>query len=263
MANYDQYGFNKDKSKYDLTQISSLIKKQVDSAYKDMLAKAWPVGSIFLSVSNSTPAQLGLPGTWVELPAGYYLSTQASYGGSTVNPGSTGGKNSVTLATANIPPHAHKIVYSKADLGGKLAPFKRVRFIDYETGGSTGKTPAHVKLEFRVRRGYSASEGAEDETGTTLINETGMLKKYPKNQKSSRGKVEKFNKAVSVQDQGSENGKYADLFTLDLTDQAKLDGYTSDGIYNQAAYEADKALDRTAFSINPLFIRVRAWRRKS
>lgn len=243
MANYDSYGFNKDKTKYDLTQISAMIEEQVQNGFKNLLNAAWPIGSVYLSADGSTPSARGLPGTWEKLPAGYYLGTHTG-----VSAGSTGGSNSFKLTAAQIPPHAHAIVYSSTDLGDQYAPFRRIRFIDGSTGGTSGKSPATLPMNFTVRRGYGES--------TTCMNESGILTKTP-NGGSDTGKV------ISVQDQASGKDAHWDLFEVNFTNKCKIDGWTSDGIYNETAYNNKKALTQQAVTYSPQYIHVDAYKRKS
>jgi hypothetical protein len=67
---------------------------------------AYPVGSVYMNVSNSTnPATLLGFGTWVALAAGQMLL--GSGGGYTA--GSTGGSATTTLSTANMPSHSHSV----------------------------------------------------------------------------------------------------------------------------------------------------------
>jgi microcystin-dependent protein len=71
-----------------------------------VLAAAYPVGSIYMNVSNSTnPASLLGFGTWSALASGQMLIGNG--GGYTA--GTTGGSATTTLSTANLPSHSHSI----------------------------------------------------------------------------------------------------------------------------------------------------------
>ena len=86
------------------------------------------------------------------------------------------------------------------------------------------------------------------------MNETGILTKTP-NGGSDAGKV------VSVEDQTTGKDAHWDVFSVNFTNKCKIDGYTSDGIYNESAYNADKALTLEPVVVTPQFIHVDAYKR--
>lgn len=59
----------------------------------------YPVGSIYLTMADTSPADL-FGGTWKKLSGGYLYAAAT-------DAGSTGGSNSFTLSTANLPAHTH------------------------------------------------------------------------------------------------------------------------------------------------------------
>lgn len=63
---------------------------------------AWPVGSIFMTMSSANPATLLGGGTWVKLQGQYLLASSSSY-----TAGQTYGSMTKTLTEANIPGHTH------------------------------------------------------------------------------------------------------------------------------------------------------------
>ena len=63
---------------------------------------AWPVGSIFMTMSNANPATLLGGGTWVKLQGQYLLASSSAY-----TAGQTYGSMTKTLAVENIPGHTH------------------------------------------------------------------------------------------------------------------------------------------------------------
>lgn len=80
-----------------------------DQTWQNPVAAAWPVGSVFLSVSSTNPAtSLGF-GTWTSFGAGRMLvgfdASQTEF--DTVE--ETGGSKTTTLVTANLPGHTHGI----------------------------------------------------------------------------------------------------------------------------------------------------------
>jgi len=80
-----------------------------DQTWQNPVAAAWPVGSVFLSVSSTNPAtSLGF-GTWASFGAGRMLvgfdASQTEF--DTVE--ETGGSKTTTLAITNLPGHTHGI----------------------------------------------------------------------------------------------------------------------------------------------------------
>jgi len=69
---------------------------------------AYPVGSIYLSVNSTNPSTL-FGGTWEQIKDRFLLAS-----GSTYSAGSTGGKATVALSTAQLPSHTHSISSSGA-----------------------------------------------------------------------------------------------------------------------------------------------------
>jgi hypothetical protein len=63
---------------------------------------AWPVGSIFMTMSSANPATLLGGGTWVKLQGQYLLASSSAY-----TAGQTYGSMTKTLTEANIPGHTH------------------------------------------------------------------------------------------------------------------------------------------------------------
>lgn len=84
----------------------------------DLLAKIYPVGSIYMSVNNVSPASF-LGGTWEQLTDRFLLGAGSSYavnatGGSTTNSHThsvtaSGTVGSTTLTVDQIPSHSHAI----------------------------------------------------------------------------------------------------------------------------------------------------------
>lgn len=68
----------------------------------DLLNLIYPVGSIYMSVNNTNPANL-FGGKWNQIKDRFLLSA-----GDTYTAGSTGGEAKHTLTIAEIPSHSHK-----------------------------------------------------------------------------------------------------------------------------------------------------------
>ena len=85
--------------------MSTISKIKVGGTIYDIVRPldAYPVGSIYLSVNNTSPAKL-FGGTWEQLKDRFLLAT-----GDTYNAGSTGGEAQHTLTVNEMPEHTHII----------------------------------------------------------------------------------------------------------------------------------------------------------
>lgn len=70
---------------------------------------AWPIGSIFITASNSDPATLLGGGTWERIQGKYLLASSSDY-----TAGNTYGSMTKTLNVSNIPTHTHTFSTSVA-----------------------------------------------------------------------------------------------------------------------------------------------------
>lgn len=83
-----------------LTQALALL-NTTKLAKTEVLNAVYPVGSIYLSVSSTSPATL-FGGTWEAMGGRFLLGADATYPA-----GSTGGEASHTLTTSEMPNHTH------------------------------------------------------------------------------------------------------------------------------------------------------------
>ena len=67
----------------------------------DILAAAWPVGSLYVAFDGQSPSSKGIPGTWTTMGNGRFLLNATSGFGNNV------GTNALNLTAANIPAHKH------------------------------------------------------------------------------------------------------------------------------------------------------------
>ena len=81
-----------------------------------MLDKAYPVGSIYMSVNSTNPKTL-FGGTWVQLKDRFLLAA-----GTTYKAGSTGGEATHTLTASEMPSHNHAVYYPNAGAADHSAP---------------------------------------------------------------------------------------------------------------------------------------------
>lgn len=74
---------------------------------KELLDLIYPIGSIYLSVSSANPQTL-FGGTWEQVKDRFLLAAGSAYAA-----GETGGAATVSLSTANLPAHTHKLNLAK------------------------------------------------------------------------------------------------------------------------------------------------------
>ena len=93
-------------SVYRVTQVgqtNTLGDRLLPEAINSMMNIVYPVGSIYMSVSNVSPATL-FGGTWEQISGKFLLSADSSHAA-----GTTGGAASHTLTAAELPAHAHSL----------------------------------------------------------------------------------------------------------------------------------------------------------
>lgn len=113
------------------SRVSTLESSSSSSVTKsDVVDWVYPVGSIYMSVSSTSPATL-FGGSWTQLKDRFLLGAGSTYSG-----GSTGGASTKTLTTANLPSHTHP-QYVGLSSGGSTSVNH-----DYSGWTSTGKTAA-------------------------------------------------------------------------------------------------------------------------
>lgn len=71
---------------------------------KTLLEQTYPIGAIYLSVNNTSPASL-FGGTWEQLKDKFLLGA-----GDTYSNGATGGEATHTLITNEMPNHEHRVI---------------------------------------------------------------------------------------------------------------------------------------------------------
>ena len=105
---------------------------------------AYPIGSIYLSVSNTNPSTL-FGGTWEQIQDTFLLSA-----GSTYTAGDTGGEATHTLTTNEMPSHNHVIKgfsYMPSEGGSIEVLSRNVRPTEYgKTTDNAGGGQAHNNM---------------------------------------------------------------------------------------------------------------------
>ena len=260
MAAFDQYGFNRNKTKYDLDQIQTLISDAVVSAQNTVLSKAWPVGSIFLSVDNKTPSAKGLPGEWTKIDNDCYLRT------SSAKLNSSYGSLSVKLKASDIANHAHRLIATSSTDDNRHgtspttgAPWLRCRLIKFGTGTTSSgswQPSESLPIKLKVRRGHGNGTPTVESVGSNIM----TVK--PKDESMSKY-TNLVETSTATSTDTTNKSDYPDTFAVNLTSTVKIDGFTSDGIYNETAYNAGGALVQTNVPIEPKFFGITAWKRIS
>lgn len=127
---------------------TSSVKDKLDSVLtvSSLLTYVYPVGSIYISTNNVSPATF-LGGNWTQLKDRFLLAT-----GNTFTPGQTGGEISHTLTANEMPSHNHNTSASGRSTTISTGSGYSVAVADaygsqvaYKTG-STGGGQAHNNM---------------------------------------------------------------------------------------------------------------------
>ena len=111
-----------------------------------MLDKAYPVGSIYMSVNSTNPQNL-FGGTWVQIKDRFLLAA-----GTTYKAGATGGEAAHTLTVDEIPNHQHVLWYpneggeQSAAIGYPEAGCKNTWYAEASRTGGAGGGAAHNNM---------------------------------------------------------------------------------------------------------------------
>lgn len=111
-----------------------------------MLDKAYPVGSIYMSVNSTNPKTL-FGGTWVQINDRFLLAA-----GTTYKAGTTGGEATHKLTENEIPEHRHSIWYPNANgeqsaaIGYPEAGSKNTWYAEASKTSGTGGGGAHNNM---------------------------------------------------------------------------------------------------------------------
>ena len=108
------------------------------------LASVYPVGSIYMSVSSTSPATL-FGGTWEQIQDRFLLAAGTSYAA-----GAEGGEASHALTSSEMPSHSHSL--------GANVPACQSAFGGESGGSLSGSAQKYVK--------YSSSASLDNKTAT-------------------------------------------------------------------------------------------------
>lgn len=136
----------------------------LSKVYAQAKLDAHPVGSIYESTDSTSPATL-FGGTWEAMDAGRVLVAQGKAAtGTTFTAGDTGGEETHTLTTSELPSHGHEATIGSA--GGHSHTFT----LGFNTDKPEGKTPAPAGAS---NYGSYTTSWAGDHTHSISISNTG------------------------------------------------------------------------------------------
>lgn len=121
--------------------------KLLESYVAEQLNRAWPIGSIFITVSNQNPEAL-IGGKWKRIGEGRCLVGVSDARGITLR--KEGGSTSVTLSNANIPSHDHSINISGSTSGVR------------DHTHTARDTTSFIKMDEEYRDGYHMTTQHDD-----------------------------------------------------------------------------------------------------
>ena len=108
-----------------------VLNESINSLTNNLINLIYPVGSIYMSVNNVSPASF-LGGTWEAIRDRFLLAAGSSY-----SAGSTGGAATVTLTENEIPSHEGHLTANNTNTGGNTARYLNQTVLT--TYGSTGR----------------------------------------------------------------------------------------------------------------------------
>lgn len=118
--------------------------------YVSLVDLVYPVGSIYIAWNNVSPAGT-FGGTWAEISNGYFLCAN----GSGTNLGATGGSNTKTLTTNELPAHTHTGPSHRHALNGTNA------------AAASGGSHKHQLLEYQSTESQSTTSYPFSISGST------------------------------------------------------------------------------------------------
>jgi hypothetical protein len=121
---------------------------KVPSTQLPSSTQAWPVGSVFISISSTNPATSLGYGTWVAFGAGRCLVSLDAAQTEFDVPEETGGEKTHTLTTGEMPSHSHSYsaILGSGSYSGGPSPTAYGSASTYTTG-TTGSGNSHNNLQ--------------------------------------------------------------------------------------------------------------------
>lgn len=138
--------------------VAGSLGAQIHSLNNNLINKIYPVGSIYMSVSNVSPASF-LGGTWEQIQNRFLLAAGSSYAA-----GVTGGAAAHTLSAAEMPSHNHGFsatsAYASNDHTHGFSATTGTVSADHAHTGYTSVGGAHTH-NMRIRRDNSVGGGTD------------------------------------------------------------------------------------------------------
>ena len=129
---------------------------------QNVLKQVYPIGSVYVSVGTTSPATL-FGGTWTKIQDKFLLSS------GTKTLGATGGEESHTLTTSEIPSHTHSVSGTASSAGSH-----RHAMGEHFSSGSGGSKTGYVKSSDRkITSLNTESAGAHTHSVTGTAQSTG------------------------------------------------------------------------------------------
>jgi microcystin-dependent protein len=132
---------------------------------------AWPIGSLFLTMSSANPATLLGGGTWQQLQGKFLLASSGSY-----TAGNTYGSMTKTITVANLPAHTHGFTTSSNGAHTHSVSGTAASNGTHNHGASSASNGAHthsVSGTSSGAGGHSHTRGSMNITGTLNVGANG------------------------------------------------------------------------------------------
>ena len=193
----------------------------------DILAAAYPVGSIYMSVADTSPETL-FGGTWEQLKDKFLLGA-----GDTYTAGTTGGSASHTLTTNEMPSHSHSLNSHTHTYGKVNSP----------TGGPSNNSSSGTAITTAQLASHTHKLPYAD---TTVVGNTGST-------------VSPFNYGTNSHTSIATGSGNTHSHTLN--NHTHTTGTTSTNSGTPSNNATDSKGSGTAFSIMPPYLAVYMWKR--
>ncbi len=202
---------------------------------------AWPVGSVFITMSTASPATLLGGGTWVKIEGKYIVAADSNY---TVDGATTYGAN-----TKNVPLVSHSHTFTTGSAGSH----------SHDVTGDTGGAGSHahgggnLKVVGTFGTGASTPSLFKADTSGAFTNAGTDGKKYASGNTSTNDRTSK----IKLDTAGHWSGKSATV--ADHTHEIDIDT-SSAGAHTHGGTTASAGTS-ASFDVRPLTIAVYMWRR--
>lgn len=232
------------------------IRVKRGSKWENIALTSYPVGSVYISYVNTSPAVL-FGGTWSQITTGVLRMA---------NNTNTGGSDTFTITSANLPKHTHSVGAHSHGLNGHthsvgahshgLNSHKHsYAKVDTPTGSTTltiEQIPPHDHLK-SIRADWGTPNG--DDSGITVDDGRAIDGYFSKNGNTGGGKGHTHTISTTSTNSGAASGSTADSAAFNT-------GGNSGNTANSTAFNtSDGGFSNTAISNLPAYQNLYAWRR--